>query len=321
MDVRPALTWQTLVTEWDVPVTVAVLLLPAAVLYLVGLLRTGNRPRGATVSFYLGLIVCAIATGGSVNAYSTTLFTVHMAQHLLLIMVVPALLILGRPLELLRAASGRLRPALGRMARGRIVAVLTHPVFAFVYYAAVVAGTHLTPFQQSAATNPWPHGVEELLYLTSGYLFLLPILAAEPAGRRLAPLLRLVVLLAGMVVDTLVGVTLLMTPRPPFAAYVVPGRGWGPDALTDLHWGGAMMWVGGDLLMAVLAIIVITAWVSSSAGDGDLGSWLESARRSALTGNAGALDASVNLDEDEEALHAYNAMLARMANPRDRRRP
>ncbi|WP_236794471.1 cytochrome c oxidase assembly protein [Amycolatopsis sp. GM8] len=319
---RPPLTWHAAVTDWDMPVVVAILLLAAAILYIMGLVRVRDWRRRDTLWFALGLVICAIATGGSVNAYSTTLFAVHMAQHLLLIMVAPTLLILGRPLELLRRACGpRSRAALGKIARSRVVAVLTHPVFAFVYYAVVVAGTHLTPFQQSAATIPWLHGVEELLYLSSGYLLLLPIVAAEPAGRRLAPLLRLIVLLAGMVVDTVVGVTLLITPRAPFPAYIVPDRGWGPDAVTDLHWGGAMMWVGGDLLMAALAIIVITAWVSSSAEGSDLGSWLESARRSALSGAVGALDEDVNVDEDEEALRAYNAMLARMAQPRDREHP
>ncbi|HVW43412.1 MAG TPA: cytochrome c oxidase assembly protein [Amycolatopsis sp.] len=302
------------------PAVVAVVLLLAAVLYAVGVLRVRHWRIRDAIWFYLGLLVFAVAAGGSTNAYSTTLFTVHMAQHLLLIMVVPALVLLGRPLELLRRASGPAwRRRLGRVARGRLGAVLTHPAFAFVYYAVVVTGTHLTPFQQSAATHPWLHGVEELLYLSSGYLFLLPIVATEPSGRRLAPLLRLVVLFAGMVVDTVVGVTLLMTPQPPFPAYVDPGRGWGPAALDDLHWGGAMMWVGGDLLMAALAIVVITAWVtSSSTGGSDLGSWLESARRSALTGDGGTLDPSVDLDEDEEALRAYNAMLAKLSAPQRR---
>lgn len=317
MDPHPALTWRTLAVEWDMPVVVAVLLGAAAILYAAGLFRAGGWRRRDTFWFYLGLVVCAITAGGGVNAYSTTLFSVHMAQHLLLIMIVPALLLLGRPLELLRRTSGGpWRAALGRIARGRSVRVLTHPAFAFVYYAAVVTGTHLTPFQQSAATQPWLHGLEELLYLSSGYLFLFPVLAAEPCARRLGYLLRLVVLLAGMVVDTVVGIALLMTPKAPFPAYADPSRGWGPDATTDLHWGGAMMWVGGDLLMAVLAIIVITAWVSSSGGEADLGSWLESARRSAL--NVDRDGENVNIDEDEEALRAYNAMLARLsASERD----
>ncbi|UKD58022.1 cytochrome c oxidase assembly protein [Amycolatopsis sp. FU40] len=312
---RSPFTWHTPFTEWDMPVATALVLLLLAICYAAGIMRLRSWRIRDAAAFYAGLLVCALAVGGGIGAYSTTLFTVHMAQHLLLIMVVPTLILLGRPLELLRRTGPqRLRRALGRANRSRAGRVLTHPLLGFLYYAVVVAGTHLTPFQQSAATNPALHGVEILLYLSSGYLFLLPIVGSEPAGRRLAPLLRMVTLLVGMVVDTVVGVTLLMTVHPPFAAYVVPDRGWGPDALTDLHWGGAMMWVGGDLLMALLAIVVIAAWVSGSNGKTDLGTWLESARRSALTEHTGSLDATVDLDDDEEALRAYNAMLTRMAN-------
>ncbi|WP_116201811.1 cytochrome c oxidase assembly protein [Amycolatopsis circi] len=312
---RSPFTWHTPFTEWDMPVAAAVVLVLLAIAYAAGIARVRKWRIRDTAAFYGGVAVCALAVGGGIGAYSTTLFTVHMAQHLLLIMVVPTLLLLGRPLELLReAAPDRVRRGLGRVNRSRVARVLTHPLLAFLYYAVVVAGTHLTPFQQSAATYPVLHGAELLLYLSSGYLFLLPIIGSEPAGHRLPPLLRMVTLLVGMVVDTVVGVTLLMTVDPPFPAYVVPGRGWGPDAITDLHWGGAMMWVGGDLLMAALAIIVITTWVSGSNGNSDLGAWLESARRSALTEHTGSLGAGVDVDDDEEALRAYNAMLTRLSD-------
>jgi putative copper resistance protein D len=315
--VRAPFAWHTFFTTWDIPVTAAAVLALLAIAYAAGIIRArGWRIRDAA-AFYAGLLVCALAVGGGIGVYSTTLFTVHMAQHLLLIMVVPALVLLGRPLELLRTTlPERFRRKLGRANRSRAARLLFHPLLAFGYYAVVVTGTHLTPFQQSAATNPALHGVELLLYLSSGYLFLLPIIGSEPAGRRLPPLLRLVTLLIGMVVDTVVGVTLLMTVDPPFPAYVVPDRGWGPDAITDLHWGGAMMWVGGDLLMAALAIVVITAWVSGANGKADLGAWLESARRSALAEHTGSLESGVDLDDDEEALRAYNAMLSRLANAR-----
>src|SRR5699024_6722685 len=87
--------------------------------------------------------------------------------------------------------------------------------------------------------------------------------------------------------------------------------------LQDQTWGGATMWIGGDGLMVLLAIIVISHWMNASSGRTDVGPWLESARRSALantdptaSGNIGTGD---DIDDDEEALRAYNAMLARLA--------
>lgn len=307
-----ALTWYTALTGWDMPLSVVVVLVLAAAGYLCAAVRARNWPKSRFAWFFAALAVTAVAVGGSVNVYSGVLFSMHMVQHLLLIMVIPALLILGRPLELLRTTAGdRTRRVLSRLAHARIMLVLTHPAFAFVYYTAVVVGTHLTPFQQDALLHPWLHGLEELLYLSSGYLLLLPVLGAEPTARRLSYLMRLIVLLGGMLVDTIVGITLLMTPSEPFPAYAL-ARGWGPSPLDDLHLGGAIMWVGGDALMAALAIVVITQWVTSPSRGNDLGAWLEAARRSAVGGSD--LESTQDLDDDEDALRAYNAMLARLAN-------
>lgn len=289
------LTWQSLGTAWAMPVPAAVVLFLFASGYLWAARRKGNWPARRTAWFLGGLAVTAIAVGGSVNYYAHALYAMHMVQHLLLIMVAPTLLVLGRPLELCGL-------------RGRFARVVTHPALAFGFYTAVVVGTHLTPFQQYAHLQA-VHGLEEVLYVVSGYLLVLAVLGEDTPRRPLAHLTRLVLLLPGMAVDTIVGVSLLMTTR---AAEPAMARAWGPDPLTDLHWGGAIMWVGGDLLMAALAIVVITRWVRAPGGN-DLGPWLEAARRSAI-----GSDGEADVDDDEEALRAYNAMLSRL-HEHDRR--
>ncbi|GDY32279.1 cytochrome c oxidase assembly protein [Gandjariella thermophila] len=325
------LTWRAALTVWDMPLPAAVLLVLAAALYLWGVTRAARWPWPNTVSFLAGLLVTAVAVGGSVGVYSHVLFVMHMVQHLALIAVAPILLVLGHPLELLRrTTTGRPRDLLRRAGRSRVVTVVTHPLVVFVCYAVVVFGTHLTGFQQGAMTVPALHPAEEVLYLASGYLLALLVLGDGPLPRRFPYLMRVVLLLVGMVVDTVVGVTLLMTTHEPFPAYAEMARTWGPDPLTDLHWGGALMWVGGDGLMTALAIVVIAAWLRSSEG-GDLGPWLEAARRSALLGTGAGEGAgadrdtapagTADIDEDEEALRAYNAMLARLsATERDQHR-
>lgn len=298
------------------PVAAAVLLGLAVVLYLWGVHRADRWPTWRTACFLAGLVVIGVAVGGSVNAYSGVLFSMHMAQHLLLIAVAPVLVIFGRPLSLLRAATaGRARRVLAAVGRSRITGVVTHPFVAFALYAAVVAGTHLTPFLQGALTHPGLHAVEEVLYLASGYLLLLPVLGDPPARAALSPLLGLIMVFAGMVVDTVVGVALLMTPYEPFPAYAAIGRTWGPGLVEDLHWGGAAMWVGGDVLMAAVAIIVITRWVNAPDRGNDLGPWLEAARLSALGHDPASTQ---DIDNDEDALCAYNAMLARLASTEHR---
>ncbi|MEV0068026.1 MULTISPECIES: cytochrome c oxidase assembly protein [unclassified Amycolatopsis] len=298
--VAPLGAW-TLLTDWDVPVAGAIAVGLAALGYGWAAARAGSWPARRTCAFSAGLIVVLFALGSGVNTYSSVLFTVHMAQHLLLIMVAPALLLFGQPFELLPRG-------------GAVVAAAAHPICGFALYTVVVVGTHLTPFLQGALTVPALHGVEEAGYVLAGLLLLLPILGVRPRRRPTPYLMRLVLLFAAMVVDAVVGVALMMTPHEPFPAYAAVARHWGPGLVEDLHWGGAMMWVGGDALMAVLAVVVIGGWLRSAERGDDLGSWLENARRSALE-----LGDGTRVDEDEDALRAYNTMLARLSD-RDARR-
>src|SRR5699024_11079838 len=124
--------------------------------------------------------------------------------------------------------------------------------------------------------------------------------------------------------DTGVGVTLLLTTRMPWPGYAQQ-RPWGPDPAVDLDWGGAAMWLGGDTLMAVLALLVLASWMHAPAGTSDLGPWVEAARRSAVTGapavSSGEESTSTDLDSDDRALREYNEMLQRLAAGERRAKP
>ena len=93
-----------------VPVVVAL----RAALYVWGVVGVGRRhparpwPRWRTGIFLGGLLVIVLATESGVGTYDDTLFWDHMIQHLLLIMVAPALLVAGRPVTLLMHASRNL---------------------------------------------------------------------------------------------------------------------------------------------------------------------------------------------------------------------
>jgi cytochrome c oxidase assembly factor CtaG len=124
----------------------------------------------------------AAATQGSPAVYDDVLLSAHMVQHLLLIMVAPPLLILGRPVTLLlRVTCVRLRSHLKHVLRSRLVSALTWPPAAATLYAAVVIGTHLTPLMNLVLENTAAHEAEHALYLVTGYLYFLPVIDAEPS--------------------------------------------------------------------------------------------------------------------------------------------
>jgi putative copper resistance protein D len=266
------LTMRSALTTWQFAPFVSAVLIMAGAGYLIGVWRVGRRhparpwPAGRTLAFLLGLTVIAVATQSGIGAYDDVLFSVHMVQHLLLIMVAPPLLVFGRPVTLLLHATGNpVHTWVKRAIRSRAVTALTWPPGAALLYAAVVAGTHLTPFMNLVLENSAVHDAEHGLYLLIGYLYFLPVIGSEPIRWRLPAFGRYLLLLVTMPVDTAVGVILMLLPREPFPAYAAAGRTWGPGLLADLHDGGLIMFAGSDLIMTVLGVAVAVRFVASPA--------------------------------------------------------
>jgi cytochrome c oxidase assembly factor CtaG len=318
--------------QWAPVVTVAVALIAAA--YLWGVIRVGRRhparpwPKWRTGMFFGGLLVIVLATESGIGTYDDVLFYDHMIQHLLLIMVAPALLVAGQPVTLLMHSSRNpLHTWTKRIVRSRVAAVLTFPAFGIAAYTATIVGTHLTGFMNLVLTHENIHNAEHALYLVVGYLYLLPLVGSEPIRWKLSYPVRLIFLFIAMPVDAFTGVALGSYSSDPFP--VTSGmrtRTWGPSPLDDVHIGGAVMWVGGSAIMFVLIMLVFLGWSRrSDATDGR--GWLETARRASLEqlttagAPASASTASTttaarpnrsDIDEDEDQLAAYNAFLARI---------
>jgi cytochrome c oxidase assembly factor CtaG len=319
--------------QWAPVVTVAVALVAAA--YLWGVVRVARRhparpwPRWRTGVFLGGLLVIVLATESGIGTYDDTLFYDHMIQHLLLIMVAPALLVSGRPVTLLLHASRNpLHTWTKRIVRSRVAAALTFPAFGIAAYAATIVGTHLTGFMNLVLTHGGVHNAEHGLYLVVGYLYLLPLIGSEPIRWRLAYPIRLIFLFIAMPVDAFTGVALGSYSSDPFpVTSAMRSRTWGPSPLDDVHIGGAVMWVGGAAIMFVLIMFTFLAWTRQGQNTDSRG-WLETARRvnleeltashqaaTAAPAPAGAKSAArprSDIDEDEDQLAAYNAFLARI---------
>jgi putative copper resistance protein D len=319
----PPFGWQAVLTQWQVAPVVTASVLVAGGLYLWGVLRVARRhparpwPIGRAGMFLGGLAVIVLATQSGIGTYDDALFTDHMVQHLMLIMVAPPLLIFGQPITLLLHASRNpLHTWVKRLLRSGLASALTWPVFGFAGYAAAIVGAHLTGIANLTARNGLAHNAEHVAFLIIGYLFLLPILGQEPVRWRLSYPTRLILLFLIMPVDTFTGLILGYgnrgTPGLP------PGSrpDWAGTAVQDLHAGGAVMWVAGDALMFALMMVVFAMWSTDSRASVRNHGWLEAARRVAVARAPGADLPSADIDDDDEQLAAYNAFLNRLNDAR-----
>jgi cytochrome c oxidase assembly factor CtaG len=319
----PPLTTHTAFTQWEFAPVVSIGVVVVALAYVLGVVAVRRRhplgpwPLRWTASFLAGSAVVVIATQSSIGAYDDVLFWVHMVQHVLLLMVAPPLLLLGRPVTLLlHATRNPAHSAVKRFVRSQLVSTVTFPLLGVVLYIATVVATHLTGFMNLTLQHPFAHDLEHVLYLVVGYLYFLPLIGREPIKWRLAFTTRLFLLVLAMPVDTFTGVVLTQANHELFPAYV-GRRTWGPSLVADLHAGGAVMWIGGDFVMLVM-VLVLFAGAARSRRPLDGGAWVEAARVNSLSDRGaltpGAVSGQPQVDDDDAQLAAYNAYLETLSH-------
>ena len=253
---------------WPPVVTVAVALV--ALLWVratrqVAREHSGNPyPRRRTVSFAAALLLVLLALQSGIERYDTTLFSMHMVQHLILLFPVPILLLQAGPVTLLlRVASPRWRARILAVLQSRAVGVISHPLVGWTLLVAVMWGTHLSVMFETALENETIHNMEHALYLSTALLFWAPIFSVDPIRHRLRGGSALAYLITQMPQNSFLGVAIMFSSTPLYPHYVTLQRAWGPTPLEDQQLAGAIMWLVGDALFLAAIFVVLAALAKS----------------------------------------------------------
>jgi putative membrane protein len=232
-------TTTLLVSLWRVdPLAVAACVATVAVLL-------ARRAELGTRALWLGsslvVLVAALASpiGSLAEGY---LFSAHMLQHLLLVLVVPPLALLGWP------------PS--RIERRRRL----HPIVPWLLGVGAMWLWHEPRLCDAASSNPVVHRVQELSLLAMGAAFWWPVLSPR-AGARLSPLAGILYLFTACVACTILGIVITFSPVEVCSVFARPvdrlgvmtlvRDGWGLSAAKDQQVGGLLMWVPACLVYAI----------------------------------------------------------------------
>jgi putative membrane protein len=288
------------VLGWSFDLTIWLPLAAAAAGYLWAVRRIDAAhpaspvPRDRPAFFLLGLAAIAVALQSGIERYDTTLFSVHMVQHVILIFLAAPAIVLAAPITLL------LRVATPEVRRRRILPVLHshvvrflgHPLVAWLLFTAVMWGTHFSPLFDAALENPWLHDLEHVLYLASSMLFWWPIVGRDPSPWRLGHPARLLFMVMQMPFNSFLGVAILFSGTVLYPHYATTGRLWGPTPLEDQQAAGAIMWGLGDAGFLLALLLATAAWMRHDEAVSRRREALEDAR--AATGAAVVAEAAAD---------------------------
>jgi cytochrome c oxidase assembly factor CtaG len=265
------LTPSRLLTEWTWEWSMALGITTAAALYIAGLVvlhRRGDRwPAPRSLSFLLGgLGMIAIATMSALGTYDTVLFSVHIVQHMILMMVAPMFLALGAPITLaLRTLRPRPRALLLAVLHSRVARVLTFAPLTLALFIATPFALYYSPFYEISLRSGFWHAFLHLHFIIIGCLLMWPLMGIDPVPGRISYPLRLLMLFLMLPFHAFLGIS-IMSSTTLIAEnwYLAFNRAWPPSPLDDQYLAGGILWASGDAIALLMLIAIFAQWYAHS---------------------------------------------------------
>jgi cytochrome c oxidase assembly factor CtaG len=250
----PALTFPGAFTSWHVdPWTLAAVVV-AAGLYLAGVRRVrrggGSWQASSTVWFCVfGLGFAIIATMSSVGVYTPVLFYMRSVQTILLLLVVPLFVAMGRPLSLIIATVPGVGPRLDAAIKSKIVRLATFPAITTFVLVITPFLIYFTPWYAAGFRSVLVAQVTHLALLTPGFVFFWTLLRVDPVPKAYPYVVALWITAAEVLGDAILGLAVIAdTSLLAGSYYHALARPWGPSLATTQVLGGGVLWIFGDIV-------------------------------------------------------------------------
>jgi cytochrome c oxidase assembly factor CtaG len=251
---------------------VAACLASSAFLYSVGLARLWRRAgvgRGVraweVVAFVLGWFALALALCNPLDKLADALFSAHMVEHELLMVVAAPLLVLGRPLGAwVWAFPQRARSSMGRALHRPAWRVpwmaVTTPLAAWTMHAAALWLWHLPAAFDAALESEGLHVLQHLSFFGTALLYWWSVLGGAARHERGAALLSL---FTTLVHTGALGALFTLSAVAWYPAYSASTGAWGMTPLEDQQLGGIIMWVPASVAYIACGLAIVGRMLGS----------------------------------------------------------
>ena len=253
-------------SDWEFSPGIVIPLALSAVVYAIGSRRHVGLTGVQLSCFWLGWLSLVVALVSPLHPLGEELFSAHMVQHEILMLVSAPLLVVSRPLvTFLWALPFRWRRMLGQLSKRHAVHStwiwLTAPLTAWWIHAVAIWAWHAPPLMDATLRSDLVHSLQHLSFLLSALLFWWALFYAH--GRRAYGSGVLYIFTTALHTGIL-GALLTFAPHPWYAPYATTTQQHGLTPLQDQQIGGLIMWVPASIVYIVAGLYLFAAWMRES---------------------------------------------------------
>lgn len=242
--------------------------------YAIGMRRLWSASaRGRTihlqraVCFAAGWLFLAAALVSPLDRLASQLFTAHMIEHEILMVIAAPLFVLSKPLApLLWALPQKLRASVGRALVRSIVLLpvrkaATNQLVATGLHGATLWLWHAPSLYDAALAETPVHWLQHLSFLGTAIIFWWALLFGRGRQGNGAAILYL---FATTLHSGFLGILLSFAREPLYLSQGLGAANWGFSALEDQQLAGLIMWVPAGMLYVAAALVLAAAWIGGS---------------------------------------------------------
>jgi putative membrane protein len=283
-------------TSWATHPLVLIPLILTAAVYARGVARVWKRAgfdHGVRAwqasAFAAGMLALFVALVSPLDAMAESLFSAHMAQHLLLMLVAAPLLMLGAPgvafgWGLPRATSRSIHTWASYPEYRAIAAAARQPLVVWTAFAVVFWLWHLPPLYDAALRNDAIHAAEHASFLATALMFW--SLVVRRSGKRDFEYgASAAFVFTAMLQTSVLAALLTFSGTVWYPGYAgAAASSWGLTPIQDQRLAGLIMWIPSNGIFLVATLTLVGLWVRDDERRIDEASPSETARRDALAG-------------------------------------
>jgi cytochrome c oxidase assembly factor CtaG len=258
--------WHELLRAWSFEPLVVIPLTLTAVLFILGLYRLKHRAIRSweALCFALGWLALFVALVSPLHAWGQVLFSAHMTQHEILMLVAAPLLVLGRPLiAFLWALPLNWSRSLGNLAKihwlNRLWRALTIPLVAWLVHAVALWVWHIPLLFDAVLHSELIHTAQHLSFLISALLFWWALIHGPQGAMGYGA--AVLYLFTTSVHSGVLGALITLAGSVWYPSYVGLTNSWGLTPLEDQQLGGLIMWIPAGLVYVIAGLALFAGWL------------------------------------------------------------